>query len=100
MGMRANRSVISSLSMRMQPYEANVPIEDGLLAPWMAYSPPDRVMAAIPIGLFGAPPGITSGSTGLSAVTSAGGVQAGWTYLPLTWALPCHCLPGRPTATV
>ena len=26
-------------------------------------------------------------------------VQAGCTYLPLTRAWPCHCLPGRPTAT-
>src|SRR5215210_9136227 len=48
----------------------------------------------------GGPPGITSGKAGLSALTSAGGVQAGCTYLPFTWALPCHCLPGRPTATV
>src|SRR5215210_696370 len=66
--------------MRMQPYEANVPIEDGLFVPWMAYSPPERVMAAAPIGLFGAPSGITSGSVGLSALTSAGGVQAGCTH--------------------
>src|SRR4051812_24634126 len=33
------------------------------------------------------------------AVTSAGGVQAGRTNLPVTRALPCHCLPGRPTAS-
>src|SRR5215212_2521660 len=79
---------MSWLSMRMQPYEANLPIDSGLFVPWMAYSPPDRVMAATPIGLLGAPPGITSGSFGLSALTSAGGVQAGCTYLPLTRALP------------
>src|SRR5215211_1861170 len=75
----------------MQPYEANLPIDSGLLVPWMAYSPPESVMAATPIGLLGAPPGITSGSAGLSALTSAGGVQAGCTYLPFTRALPCHC---------
>src|SRR3954470_21605358 len=84
-----------------QPYEANLPIDSGLLVPWMAYSPPDRVMAPTPIGLLGAPPGITSGSAGLSALTSAGGVQAGRTNLPLTRALPCHCLPaGRPPGRV
>src|SRR3954469_7045276 len=97
---RPNRSVMSSLCMRMQPYGADLPIDSGLLVPWMAYSPPDRVMAATPIGLLGAPPGITSGSAGLSARTSAGGVQAGRRCLPFTRAWPCHCLPGRPTATV
>src|SRR5215211_8208385 len=45
---------MSWLSMRMQPYESNVPIDSGLFVPWMAYSPPDRVMAATPIGLLGA----------------------------------------------
>src|SRR3954454_11218908 len=33
---------------------ANLPIDSGRLVPWMAYSPPDRVMAATPIGLLGA----------------------------------------------
>src|SRR3954449_11244726 len=59
---------MSWFSMRMQPYEANVPIDSGRLVPWIAYSPPDSVMAATPIGLFGAPPGISSGSAGLAAV--------------------------------
>src|SRR4051794_41310448 len=54
---RSNRSAMSSLSMRMQPYEANVPIESGRFVPWIAYSPPESVMAATPIGLLGAPPG-------------------------------------------
>src|SRR5829696_8009876 len=69
---RSNRSVMSSLSMRMQPYEANVPIDSGRFVPWMAYSPPETVMAATPIGLLGAPPGITSGRLGLSAFFSRG----------------------------
>src|SRR3954468_4443471 len=90
---------MSSLSMRMQPYEANVPIESGRFVPWIAYSPPESVVAATPIGLLGAPPGITSGSFGLSALTSAGGVHAGWTYLPFTWALPCHCMQDKTEAT-
>src|SRR5215210_5168453 len=63
---------MSWLSMRMQPYEAKVPIDSGLLVPWMAYSPPESVMAATPIGLFGAPPGITSGNVGLSAFFGRG----------------------------
>src|SRR5580704_14208341 len=33
---RANKSVTSSLSMRMQPCETKWPIEDGWLVPWMA----------------------------------------------------------------
>ena len=33
-------------------------------------------MAATPIGLFGAPPGMTSGMEGLSCFTSAGGEYA------------------------
>src|SRR3954451_18996559 len=45
---------MSWLSMRMQPQEANLPIDSGLLVPWMAYLPPDSVMAAMPIGLLGA----------------------------------------------
>src|SRR5262252_9206858 len=48
----------------------------------MAYSPPDNVIAATPIGLRGEPPGMTSGMFGLSCFTSAGGDQAGWRYLP------------------
>src|SRR5215204_5703855 len=75
---RSNRSTMSWLYMRMQPYDAKVPIEDGLLVPWIAYSPPESVSARGPIGLPGEPPGITCGSFGLSALTSAGGVQAGW----------------------
>ncbi len=38
----------------MQLYEANLPIDSGLLVPWMAHSLPDKVMAATPIGLLGA----------------------------------------------
>ena len=33
---RSNRSAMSSLSMRMQPYEANVPIESGRFVCWSA----------------------------------------------------------------
>src|SRR5215218_2607887 len=51
---RSNKSVMSWLSIRMQPYEANLPIDSGLLVPWMACSPPESVMAATPIGLLGA----------------------------------------------
>src|SRR5215207_6189801 len=96
---RSNRSRMSSLYMRMQPYEANVPIDSGRFVPWIAYSPPDRVSARGPIGLPGSPPGITSGSFGLSALTSSGGDQAGLTCLPATSDQPCHCLPARPTPT-
>src|SRR5215218_10063473 len=41
---------MSSLYVRMQPYEAYLPIDSGRFVPWMAYSPPDRVRAATPIG--------------------------------------------------
>src|SRR5689334_9717460 len=90
----ANRSVMSWLSMRMQPYEANLPIDSGLFVPWMAYSPPESVMAATPIGLLGAPPGITSGRAGLSALTSAGGVQAGLDELAADPSLALPLLAG------
>jgi hypothetical protein len=33
---RVKRWAMSSLYMRMQPYEANVPIEPGRFVPWMA----------------------------------------------------------------
>ena len=49
----------------------------------MAYSPPLSVMAAAPMGLLGAPPGITAGSEGLSRLISAGGDQARLSCLPL-----------------
>src|SRR5712692_1796234 len=56
----------------------------------MAYCPPLRVIAATPIGFLGDPPGITSGSCGLSCLTSAGGDQAGCTYLPSMEVWPAH----------
>ena len=49
---------MSLLYILMHPYETNPPIDSGRLVPWMAYSPPRRVSAACPTGLFGAPPGI------------------------------------------
>src|SRR5262249_10233122 len=53
-------------------------IEPGSLVPWMAYSPPPlSVSAAAPMGLLGLAPAITSGSEGLSCLTSAGGDHAG-----------------------
>src|SRR5215211_8845792 len=64
----------------------------------MAYSPPDSVSAATPIGLLGEPPAMTFGRRGLSRLTSAGGDHAGRTCLPSTARCPNHCLPGRPTA--
>ncbi len=79
--------------------ETKPPIDPGALVPWMAYSPPDRVSAAAPIGLRGEPPGMTSGRRGLSRRTSSGGAQAGRTYFPSIWALPVHALPRRPTPT-
>src|SRR4051812_25796671 len=45
---------------------------------------PDSVRAATPIGLFGAPPGMTSGKSGLSSRTSSGGDHAGRRCLPAT----------------
>ena len=56
----------------------------------MAYSPPASVIAATPMGLRGEPPGIMSGSEGLSRLTSAGGDQAGLRYLPSIRELPLH----------
>src|SRR5215208_807324 len=88
---------MSSLYMRMQPYEAYLPIDSGRFVPWIAYSPPDRVKAATPIWLFGAPPGMTSGRSGLSSRTSSGGDHAGRRCLPATATWPTHCLAGRPT---
>ena len=41
----------------------------------------------------------TSGRNGLSRLTSAGGDQAGFTYLPSMWEVPAHCLPALPTPT-
>src|SRR5215216_8160283 len=70
---RPNRSAISRLCMRMQPYETNLPIDSGRLVPWIAYSPPESVRAATPIGLFGAPPGMPLGGFGGSWRTSSGG---------------------------
>src|SRR5207244_1813099 len=61
---RSNRSRMSWLCMRMQPYETKPPIEPGALVPWIAYWPPESVIAATPIGLCGLPPGITAGSEG------------------------------------
>src|SRR6266446_9627460 len=75
------------------------PIDSGRLVPWIAYSPPDKVRAATPMGLWGDPPGITAGRSGLSRRMSCGGVQAGLRYLPLTKEVPDHCLPARPTPT-
>jgi hypothetical protein len=34
---RSNRSMTSSLNIRMQPYDAKVLIEAGRLVPWIAY---------------------------------------------------------------
>src|SRR5262249_36531138 len=49
---RLYKSMMSSLYMRIQPCETKPPIVPGALVPWMAYSPPpERVMAAAPIGL-------------------------------------------------
>src|ERR1700759_1464963 len=88
---RLNRSEMSALSIRMQPYDTKPPTEPGMLVPWMAYSPPESVIAATPIGLRGEPPGITSGMFGLSGLTSFGGQPAR--------VVPSHCLPARPTPT-
>jgi len=61
-----------------------------MLVPWMAYSPPASVMAATPMGFRGVPPGITFGRNGLSRLTSAGGDQAGFRYLPSMCEVPAH----------
>ena len=91
---------MSSLCMRMQPYDAERPIEFGALVPWIAYSPPPlSVMAAAPIGFSGVPPGMTSGMFGLSRRTSAGGDHAGLMNFPSIVVAPVQVLPGRPTAT-
>src|SRR6202043_969197 len=90
---------MSSLYIRMQPYDTKPPTEPGMLVPWIAYSPPAKVMAATPIGLRGEPPGMTSGIDGLSCLTSLGGDQAGLRYLPSIWVVPAHCLPALPTPT-
>src|SRR5215212_8952900 len=76
--------------MRMQPEDTKPPIESGRFVPWIAYSPPDSVNAATPIGLLGDPPGITR-------VTLDGDAQAGLMYLPSICAVPAHCMPALPT---
>jgi hypothetical protein len=45
------------------------PIEFGALVPWIAYWPPDNVIAAAPIGLAGDPLAITSGTLGRSRLS-------------------------------
>ena len=60
------------------------PIELGWLVPWIAYSPPERVIAETPIGLCGEPPGMMGGKFGLSRRTSDGGTQDGLVYFPVT----------------
>src|ERR1700759_125903 len=96
---RLNRSEMSALSIRIQPYDTKPPTEPGMLVPWMAYSPPGSVIAATPIGLRGEPPGTTFGMFGLSRFASRGGDQAGLRYLPSMRVVPAHCLPALPTPT-
>src|SRR5260370_8219995 len=88
---------MSSLYMRMQPYDTKPPTDPGMLVPWIAYSPPANVIAATPIGLRGDPPGMTSGIEGLSRLTSAGGDQAGLRYFPSMLVVPAHSFPALPT---
>ena len=90
---------MSALYMRMQPCETKPPIESGRLVPWMAYSPPRKVSAAAPIGLWVEPPGMTRGSFGFSRRMEAGGAQAGRTNLPSTRAFPVQVMPALPTPT-
>src|SRR3954470_18760713 len=96
---RSNRSVMSWLYIRMQPYETYPPIDPGLLVPWMAYWPPDKVSAAAPIGFFGEPPGMMSGIPGCSRLMSGGGPHAGLMRLLSIIDLPAHWRPARPTPT-
>src|SRR6478736_10233417 len=90
---------MSSLYMRIQPCDTNPPIELGRLVPWIAYSPPRSVNAASPIGLLGAPPGITLGKRGFSRRMELGAAHAGRMYFPSTRALPLHVIPALPTPT-
>ena len=73
-----------------------MPIVSGLFVPWIAYLPPERVRARAPMGLLRAPPGILSGTSGLSRLISAVGDQAGSTKVPSISAWPCHCFPALP----
>src|ERR1043165_4413294 len=96
---RPYRSVMSWFYMRMQPYDTKPPIELGSLVPWMAYSPPDSVSAAAPIGLPGEPPSCPRALFGRARAMSGAGCQAGFTYLPLMIERPAHWRPARPTPT-
>src|SRR5262249_35241707 len=96
---RPKRSLMSALYMRMQPYDTKPPTELGTLVPWIAYCPPERVMAATPMGFRGEPPGMTLGRLGWSCFTSAGGDQAGCRYLPSMVAVPAQALPAFPPPT-
>ena len=94
----------SNLAEQASDALGNVPVIQSFTrieaeVPWIAYSPGEIVSAPAPIGLFGAPPAITSGRLGFARFTSAGGDQAGWTCLPSMIRVPNHCLPGMPTAT-
>src|ERR1043165_5534858 len=52
---RLNRSVTSSLVMRMQPEDTNLPIVVGSVVPWVRYSLEPRYIARAPSGLPGPP---------------------------------------------
>src|SRR4029079_9741789 len=90
---------MSSLYMRMQPYETNPPTDFGAFVPWIAYSPPASVIAATPSGFVGEPPGMSLGNVGLSRRTASGGAQLGRRYFPSTYDTPVHCRSARPTPT-
>ena len=81
---------MSSLCIRMRPYDANLPIQLWPVRSWMAYSPPERVRAPNPIGLFGAPPGSRRANLVIDR-TSSGGDHAGRRCLPATSTWPNHC---------
>src|SRR5688572_23289522 len=96
---RSYKSRICLLCIRMQPYDTKPPIDDGLLVPWMAYSPCASTSAAAPMGLLGDPAAITCGKPGRSRLISAGGDHAGRRRLLDMNDSPAHCLPARPTPT-
>src|SRR5512139_1746194 len=95
---RLNRSVTSSLVMRIQPEETNLPIVVGSLVPWMRYSLEPRYIARAPSGLPG-PPATKRGRYGWRAIIFAGGCQSGHSALRLMVCTPDQVKPSRPTPT-
>src|SRR3954452_15068114 len=96
---RSNRSMTSSLVMRIQPDEIEAPIYSGWLVPWIRNNvslPPEyRYSAREPIGLSG--PGGTNFGTPSLEISPGVGCQGGHSVLLPTLAIPDHAMASSPT---